>query len=1051
MPMSYVAALRRVAALVLCSILFGPTAFAQQDDWACGTPEGGAAPSLPDGFLRGDPVTVPVVFHIVQGRDSTGAVVGDIPDEMIQLQVDSLNGGFVQTNISFSLLGISRLENQYWFERMYERFDNAAEYLHVSPLHVMNIYVGQHPGIGGAASFYPDQGSVGDPDDGLFINWRNFPGSASTNHGGGDTGIHESGHYFGLRHTFTGGCVEPGDGIADTPFQGDDTVGCPVGRDTCPDLPGLDPIHNYMDYSDDTCKFEFTPNQGDQQSFIQRSYRSELGEIVPTVYDSRSEPVTLDNPTFSGEFVYVLPGAEVTVTGTVTLLNGAQFVAAGGTNLDGVTGVNLQDGSVFDVRGYSTPLTFTGDVEVRGGSTFRLGRELVYLQYLGTPDLTVQGNVTVTGDGSTLDVGRAGAFAIGEGSVAQFADGGLFRSAGATTVGRHGQFILESDAAAPEIDTRFADTTFALGGSARLIFRNGGYFFGGPSDFYPFTVRRLHANEMWSHVAFEGDDVFFSYAHIEGGKTGALIRARDIEFYSVTLKGNVMGLRTEYATLGLSGRKVRSNILVWLSRITDNVSTGLYLRHADVTVEASSIERNRLYGAYVSNATLNLYPDNLVTASGDGTEESFSPSAPGDGIRIGTDGEVFLSAPLGPGLGFNRIADNSEDEIEVAKGGYLFVGTQATGNNAIFKTTGVEPDHYLIENHSKYTTLAQNTYWGSPDGPPSGAFRYEPYILYEPFLAADPTYGAGARPATGAPETVAARDASPPTGQRGVGEVLTRHIRQLRQQVQTTPTDPLTLDRLQRLYALQRLDRDNELGEHGATMFLLGRFREILGQDGLPASVQSSAEYALCAEVADALRSEDYDEAEALLNDYLDFVEGEDARAMLALSASALDEQRTLYPEAIAKIDGVIASLPPGSEEEIAVLDHEIAVIEEMLAESSANRSSGEASEATPETQSREGALPAAFALGAAYPNPFDAATVIPFEVAERAEVRLAVVDLLGREVAVLENGLHEAGRYRVRFDGRGLASGVYVLRAVMVPAAGGSARVFSQKLTVLR
>lgn len=1049
--MSLAAALRRVAALLVLAALLGSPVSAQHDEWACGTADGGPAPSLTSNFQRGDPVTVPMVFHIVHGRDSTGAIVGDITDAMIQLQVDSLNQGFAGTDISFSLLGISRLENQYWFERMYERFDNAAEYLHVDPLHVMNIYVGQHPGIGGAASFYPDNGSVGAPDDGLFINWRNFPGSASVNFSEGDTGVHESGHYFGLRHTFDGGCVAPGDGIDDTPYQGDNTVGCPVERDTCPDLPGLDPIHNYMDYSDDVCKFEFTPNQNDVQKMIQEEYRGDIGLVVPTVYDSRSAPVTFDHPTFSGEYVYVLPGADVTVTGTVTLLNGARFVAAGGTDLGGVTGLDLQDGSVFDIRGYGTPLTFTGDVTVRGGSTLRLGRQLVYLHHLGAPDLFVEGDVTVADEGSALEVGRSGMLRLGASSVARFDDGGLYRTSGGTTVGSRGQFVFESDAAAPVIDTRFADPTFALGGTAELVFRNGGYVFGGLSEFYPFAVRRLHENESWNRVVFEGDDVFLSYARIEGGKTGALVRARDVEFYFVTLTGNDMGLRTEYAASATTGRKVRSTLSLLQNRIADNAVAGLYVRNADVTVASSTVERNLQYGVYVSNATLNLYPDNLVTTSGVDASGSLAPSASGDGIRIGTDGEVYLSDVLGRGPGVNRIANNAEDEIEVAKGAYLFVGTQINGDNAIFKSGSLAPGRYLIENHSKYVTLAQNTYWGSPDGPPRDAFQYEPYIDYEPFLDTDLSGGAGARPARADETVVAAREASPATGNRGVSEVLAEHLRQLRQQVEHAPAHALTLGRLQRLYALQRLDRDDELGEYAATMTLLGRFREVLGQDGLPATIQPSAEYALCAEVADALRNEDYDGAEALLNEHLVLVEGEEARSTLFLSAAALDEQRAQYPEAIAKIDEVIAALPPESEDLAAGLTREIAMIEELMAEGGAGRPSGGASESVTEARSRAGVLPMTFALGAAYPNPFDAATVIPFEVAERAEVRLVVVDLLGREVAVLSSGLHEAGRYRARFDGRGLASGVYVLRAVMAPAAGGPPRVFSQKLTVLR
>jgi hypothetical protein len=48
--------------------------------------------------------------------------------------------------------------------------------------------------------------------------------------------------------------------------------------------------------------------------------------------------------------------------------------------------------------------------------------------------------------------------------------------------------------------------------------------------------------------------------------------------------------------------------------------------------------------------------------------------------------------------------------------------------------------------------------------------------------------------------------------------------------------------------------------------------------------------------------------------------------------------------------------------------------------------------------------------------------------------VRLAVYDLLGREVAVLVNEKKDPGIYDVRFDGSGLASGVYIYRIQVRP-----------------
>jgi plastocyanin len=75
--------------------------------------------------------------------------------------------------------------------------------------------------------------------------------------------------------------------------------------------------------------------------------------------------------------------------------------------------------------------------------------------------------------------------------------------------------------------------------------------------------------------------------------------------------------------------------------------------------------------------------------------------------------------------------------------------------------------------------------------------------------------------------------------------------------------------------------------------------------------------------------------------------------------------------------------------------------------------------------------VPTIFGLGQNYPNPFNPETVIGFGVQGSGErvVRLAVYDLLGREVAVLVNGKRQAGSYEARFDGAEFPSGAYIYR----------------------
>ena len=72
---------------------------------------------------------------------------------------------------------------------------------------------------------------------------------------------------------------------------------------------------------------------------------------------------------------------------------------------------------------------------------------------------------------------------------------------------------------------------------------------------------------------------------------------------------------------------------------------------------------------------------------------------------------------------------------------------------------------------------------------------------------------------------------------------------------------------------------------------------------------------------------------------------------------------------------------------------------------------------------------PDRFALDQNYPNPFNPATRITYRLEAPQRVRLAVYDLLGREVALLDDGLKSAGEHIVRWDAAGLPSGTYLYR----------------------
>jgi hypothetical protein len=104
--------------------------------------------------------------------------------------------------------------------------------------------------------------------------------------------------------------------------------------------------------------------------------------------------------------------------------------------------------------------------------------------------------------------------------------------------------------------------------------------------------------------------------------------------------------------------------------------------------------------------------------------------------------------------------------------------------------------------------------------------------------------------------------------------------------------------------------------------------------------------------------------------------------------------------------------------------------------------------------------MPAVFALMQNYPNPFNPSTTIGYSIPDRSAVTLTVFNAIGQQVAQPVNAEMASGYHEARFDGSGLASGVYFYRIQVRPsesAPGSEARsgagtyVETKKLLLLR
>jgi len=83
----------------------------------------------------------------------------------------------------------------------------------------------------------------------------------------------------------------------------------------------------------------------------------------------------------------------------------------------------------------------------------------------------------------------------------------------------------------------------------------------------------------------------------------------------------------------------------------------------------------------------------------------------------------------------------------------------------------------------------------------------------------------------------------------------------------------------------------------------------------------------------------------------------------------------------------------------------------------------------TTDVKSENGPLPTNFELKQNYPNPFNPATTIGFSLPEVSFVNLSIVDLLGRQVALVISENLPAGTYNTTWNADGFPSGIYIVR----------------------
>jgi len=243
---------------------------------------GGGGGELPSPSCAAGKTCIGVVFHVV--TDGNGN--GDVPDATIDAQMAVINQAFGGSDgggmpYAFDLLKTTRTADRKWYTGCYGRAERSMKSaLREGGPQTLNIYSCRPSnGILGFATFptsYSSQPSL----DGVVILDESMLGGTAAPYNQGDTLTHEIGHWLGLYHTFQGGCGDytgnSSDFVADTAAEASPAYQCDTSRDTCSADSWRDPIFNFMDYTPDSCMYQFTAGQTSRANGFWQAYRAGL-------------------------------------------------------------------------------------------------------------------------------------------------------------------------------------------------------------------------------------------------------------------------------------------------------------------------------------------------------------------------------------------------------------------------------------------------------------------------------------------------------------------------------------------------------------------------------------------------------------------------------------------------------------------------------------------------------------------------------------------------------------------------------------------------------
>lgn len=607
-----------------------------------------------------------------------------------------------------------------------------------------------------------------------------------------------------------------------------------------------------------------------------------------------------------------------------------------------------------------------------------------------------------------------------------------------------------------------------------------------------------------SYVTLNSDAQVFAGASSNLSVDGGSLTANSANFtldtdaeIAVTNSGSIDATDTDFRTIDGStdpaDRWKHIKLLTSGNTFTDCTFEGgqkaLYVSASGNTVEGG-VFLNNPTGVYVNSGSLHLKGTNMAGSAdhaakvrGTGTLYIDDRGTSGfDPAEIYSNGNGITIMDYGEALVRHTWMKNNSYNVSVTGNGQLHAGLYEWSPNQgynQFQWAGYKD----VSSTSSATAYARYNWWGSAQEPPSTRFSGDVSVLYP--LSCDPTNnGTHCDPLDPGGGDGSCDD--PCISQANINERLlaiggevsqTEKVKKIIERVydyiSKHPDDPENDKYVRFIHMLLTLyDEDgsirnwagfssrvqNWLVHYMSTSGDLGNVSSYLGQQNgnnavsspMPSQLSNITELgktSMDLQLRDALRSKEYEKVLMLSADFNSFLTDKKSRVVLLTAKAVAWEQMKQFGKALAaykKIEKI--DLNAGKSADYVSPDY--SQIKQELADSMKARSQSEflplSKKAKRSSQDiRE--TPESFEVGAAYPNPFNPQTTIPFDVPNTSNVKMEVYNMLGRKVGVLTDREYAAGLYTVRLSGNNLASGVYFIRTSM------NGRLFNQKVTLIK